>query len=82
MNSASYEYRNMSTRRNAQFVPIKMQTICWKTFRPTICWKTFRPKTTNKTRNSYLVEHIHFNLNYENVSEKKISLRRTDKSDH
>ena len=30
MNSASYEYRNMSARRGAQFVPIGMPTICWK----------------------------------------------------
>ena len=37
INSASYEYRNMSARRGAQFVPIGM---------PTICWKTFPPKTT------------------------------------
>ena len=37
MNSASYEYRNMSARRGAQFVPIGM---------PTFCWKTFPPKTT------------------------------------
>ena len=44
MNSASYEYRNMSARRAAQFVPIGM---------PTICWKTFPPKTTKmlSTRN-------------------------------
>ena len=34
MNSASYEYRNMSARRGAQFVPIGMSTICWKTFPP------------------------------------------------
>ena len=34
MNSASYEYRNMSARRGAQFVPIGMPTICWKTFVP------------------------------------------------
>ena len=34
MNSASYEYRNMSARRRAQFVPIGMPTICWKTFPP------------------------------------------------
>ena len=31
MNSASYEYRNMSARRGAQFVPMGMPTICWKT---------------------------------------------------
>ena len=32
MNSASYEYRNMSARRGAQFVPLGMPIICWKTF--------------------------------------------------
>ena len=30
MNSASYEYRNMSARRGAQFVPMGMPIICWK----------------------------------------------------
>ena len=44
MNSASYEYRKMSARRRAQFVPIGM---------PTVCWKTFPAKTTKilSTRN-------------------------------
>ena len=48
MNSASYEYRNMSARRGAQFVPIGM---------PIICWKTFPPKTTKmlSTRNSSML---------------------------
>ena len=48
MNSASHEYRNMSARRGAQFVPIGM---------PTICWKTFPPKTTKmlSTRNSSML---------------------------
>ena len=48
MNSASYEYRNMSARRRAQFVPIGM---------PTICWKTFPPKTMKmlSTRNSSML---------------------------
>ena len=48
MNSASYEYRNMSARRGAQFVSIGM---------PTICWKTFPPKTTEmlSTRNSSML---------------------------
>ena len=48
MNSASYEYRNMSARRGAQFVPIGM---------PTICWKTSPPKTTKmlSTRNSSML---------------------------
>ena len=32
MDSASYEYRKMSARRGAQFVPIGMPTVCWKTF--------------------------------------------------
>ena len=32
MNSASYEYRNMSARRGAQFVPMGMPIICWKNF--------------------------------------------------
>ena len=32
MKSASYEYRKMSARIGAQFVPIGMATICWKTF--------------------------------------------------
>ena len=45
MKSASYEYRKMSARRGAQFVPIGM---------PTVCWKTFPAKTTKilSTRNS------------------------------
>ena len=48
MNSASYEYRNMSARRGAQFVPIGM---------PTIYWKTFPSKTTKmlSTRNSSML---------------------------
>ena len=48
MNSASYEYINMSARRGAQFVPIGM---------PNIYWKTFPPKTTKmlSTRNSVLI---------------------------
>ena len=33
-NSVSYEYRNMSARRGAQFVPIWMPTICWKNLSP------------------------------------------------
>ena len=32
MNSASYEYRNISARRGAQFVPMGMPIFCWKTF--------------------------------------------------
>ena len=36
MNSASYEYRNISAGRGAQLVPIGMPTICWKTFPPNI----------------------------------------------
>ena len=39
MNSASYGYRNMSARRGAQFVPIKMPTICCKTFPLKTTWK-------------------------------------------
>ena len=48
INSASYGYRNMSARRGAQFVPIGM---------PTICWKTFPTKTTKilLTRNSSML---------------------------
>ena len=48
MNNASYEYRDMSARRGAQFVPIGM---------PTICWKTFHPKTTKmlSTKNSSML---------------------------
>ena len=34
MNSSSYEYRNMSARRRAQFLPIGMPTICWKNSPP------------------------------------------------
>ena len=51
MNSASYEYRNMSTRRGAQLVPIGM---------PTICRKTFPSKTTKmlSTRNSSMLAKI------------------------
>ena len=40
MKSASYEYRKMSARRGAQFVPIGM---------PTVCWKTFPAKTTRNS---------------------------------
>ena len=45
MNPDSYEYRNMSARRAAQFVPMGM---------PIIYWKTFPAKTTKmlSTRNS------------------------------
>ena len=32
MKSASYEYRNMSARRGAKFVPIGLPTVFWKTF--------------------------------------------------
>ena len=32
MNFASYEYRNMSVRRWAQFVPIGIPTIYWQIF--------------------------------------------------
>ena len=48
MNSASYEYRNKSARRGAQFVPKGM---------PIICWKTFPAKTTKmlSTRNSSIL---------------------------
>ena len=48
MNSASYDYSNMSTRKGAQFVPIGM---------PSICWKTFPSKTTKmlSTRNSSML---------------------------
>ena len=48
MKSASYEYRQISARRGAQFMPIGM---------PTICWKTFTPKTTKmlSTRNSSML---------------------------
>ena len=48
MNSASYEYRNMSARRGAQFVPMGM---------PIICWKTFTAKTSKMllTRNSSIL---------------------------
>ena len=48
MKFASYEYRKMSARRGAQFVPIGM---------PTICLKTFPPKTTKmlSTRNSSML---------------------------
>ena len=33
MNSASCEYRNVSARRGAQFVPIGVPIICWKSRR-------------------------------------------------
>ena len=48
MKSASCEYRKMSARRGAQFVPIGM---------PTVCWKTFPAKTTKilSTRNSSIL---------------------------
>ena len=44
MTSVSYEYRKMSARGGAQFVPIGMP----------ICWKIFPPKTTKmlSTRSS------------------------------
>ena len=49
MNSASYEYRNMSARRGAQFVPMGI---------PIICWKPFPAKTTKmlSTRNSSILK--------------------------
>ena len=40
MNSASYEYRNMSTRRGAQFVPMIMSIISLKTILLYLCWCT------------------------------------------
>ena len=48
MNSASYEYRNMSARRRAQIVPMGM---------PIICWKIIPAKTTKmlSTRNSSIL---------------------------
>ena len=48
MKYASYEYRKLSARRGAQFVPIGM---------PTVCWKTFPAKTTKtlSTRNSSIL---------------------------
>ena len=48
MNSASYEYRNMSGRRGTQLVSIGM---------PTTCWKIFPPKITKllSTRNSSML---------------------------
>ena len=48
MDSASYEYKNMSARRGAQFVSMGM---------PIICWKTFPAKTTKmlSTRNSSIL---------------------------
>ena len=45
MKSASYEYRKMSARSGAQFVPIGM---------PTVCWKTFPAKTTKNIVNKKL----------------------------
>ena len=49
MKSASYEYRKMSARSGAQFVPIGM---------PTVCWKIFPAKTTKilSTRNSSILK--------------------------
>ena len=48
MNSASYEYRNMSARRGAQFVSMGM---------PIMCWKIFPANTTKmlSTRNSCIL---------------------------
>jgi hypothetical protein len=47
-NSDSYEYKNKSARRGAQFVPIGM---------PTTCWNSFPPKETNmlSMRNSSIL---------------------------
>ena len=55
MDSASCEYRNMSARKGAQFVPIGM---------PTICWKTLSPKTSKvlSTRNSSNVNCVIFSV--------------------
>ena len=39
MKSASYEYRNMSARRGAQFVPMGMPIICCKS------WKVMSQKS-------------------------------------
>jgi hypothetical protein len=47
-NSDSYEYKNKSARRGAQFVPIGM---------PTTCWNSVPPKETNmlSMRNSSIL---------------------------
>jgi hypothetical protein len=47
-NSDSYEHKNKSARRGAQFVPIGM---------PTICWNSVPPKETNmlSMRNSSIL---------------------------
>ena len=48
MNSDLYEYRTMSARRGAQFVPMGM---------PIICWKTFPVKTTKMLWTRHSLEH-------------------------
>ena len=54
MNSASYEYRNMSARRRAQLVPIGIPTICLKTFPPKIT-KMFLTRNSSMLIMSYSV---------------------------
>jgi hypothetical protein len=50
-NSDSYEYKNKSARRGAQFVP---------TGKPTTCWNSVSPKETNmlSIRNSFFHWYI------------------------
>ena len=48
MKSASYEYRKMSARSGAQFVPIGMPNVCWKLFRQ-------KPRKILSTRNSSIL---------------------------
>ena len=47
MNYASYEYRNMSARREAQFVPMGMPIIRWTT----VHVKTTKMLSTNVCSN-------------------------------
>ena len=57
MKSATYEYRKKSARRGAQFVPIGMPTVCWKTRPPNI---TNMLSIKNSVSENFLVESVFF----------------------
>ena len=59
MNYVSYEYKNMSARRGAQFVPIGMPIISWKTFLAKIT-KTLSTINSSMLMMSSLVHTVFF----------------------
>ena len=83
MNSASYEYRNMSARRGAQFVPIGMPTICWKSFPNGRSWrqKMFNSFTNNNLqRKGKQSKEIHMMLTIFKKWKKKHELKDASKT--